>query len=432
MKTKQGRVTFSAVGLGGRASAYLSVLHEIYPNDHQVVAVADPDPIKQARARKDYGLRDNQIFNTDLELMEQPRLSDVAVIATQDKLHLRGVQGLLAKGYDLILEKPVATTLEELKQVAKLSKSFPDQMVAVCHVLRHTLFFGKIRRILESDWFGPVVSIQHNENIGYYHFAHSYVRGPWNNEQTSGPLALTKSCHDMDILLYLLGDAHCRHISSYGDLSIFNRKHYDPDTMAPMCVDCPQNESCAYSAPRVYSSGKIKSMVFDLSSKDKVRENLGTSPYGRCVYHCDNNVADHQSTAIEFDNGVTATFNLSAFTATAHRSLKVMCQFGEIRAIEKPYLIETTDFRTDQTTVTELDVHDRGHGGGDKAFMKDFMESYLHGAPFNSTLEQAIESHAMALLAEESRKENGNAKCVSEWMQELWQNGQRKTDRTQI
>lgn len=416
---KQGRVTFSVVGLGGRASAYLSALQELYPNEHQVVAVADPDPVKQARARNDYGLQDNQIFDTDLDLMEQPRLSDVAIVATQDKLHLRDVRGLLAKGYDLILEKPVATTLEELQEIAEISKAFPDQMVAVCHVLRHTVFFGEIRKILESGRFGPVVSIQHNENIGYYHFAHSYVRGSWNNSETSGPLTLTKSCHDMDILLYLLGNTHCQQISSYGALSIFNRDHYDPATMAPMCVDCPQNESCAFSAPKLYSSGKIKSVVFDLSSVDKVRENLGTSPYGRCVYHCDNNVVDHQSTAIKFDNGVTATFNLSAFSAKVNRSLKVMCQFGEIRAIEKPYLIETTDFRTDETTVTELDIRDRGHGGGDKAFVKDFMESYLHGVPFNSTLEHAIESHAMALLAEESRKDNGNAKSVSQWMQRL-------------
>ena len=416
---KQGRVTFSVVGLGGRASAYLSALQELYPNEHQVVAVADPDPVKQACARNDYGLQDNQIFDTDLDLMEQPRLSDVAIVATQDKLHLRDIRGLLAKGYDLILEKPVATTLEELQEIAAVSKSFPDQMVAVCHVLRHTVFFGEIRRILESGRFGPVVSIQHNENIGYYHFAHSYVRGPWNNSETSGPLTLTKSCHDMDILLYLLENTHCQQISSYGALSIFNRDHYDPATMAPMCVDCPQNESCAFSAPKLYSSGKIKSVVFDLSSVDKVRENLGTSPYGRCVYHCDNNVVDHQSTAIKFDNGVTATFNLSAFSAKVNRSLKIMCQFGEIRAIEKPYLIETTDFRTDETTVTELDIRDRGHGGGDKAFVKDFMESYLHGVPFNSTLEHAIESHAMALLAEESRKDNGNAKSVSQWMQGL-------------
>lgn len=419
MKREQGRVTFSVVGLGGRASAYLSALQEFYPQAHTVTAIAEPDAQKQAWAKEAYGLQDSQIFHTDLELMEQPRLSDVAIIATQDKLHLRDIRGLLSKGYDLILEKPVAATLEELREVAALARQFPDQMVAVCHVLRHTVFFGEIRRIIESGRLGPVVSVQHNENIGYYHFAHSYVRGPWNNDQTSGPLMLTKSCHDMDILLYLLGETHCDSLSSYGGLSVFRADNYDPDSMAPMCVDCPQADTCAYSAPRLYSGGKIKSVVFDLSSVDKVRQNLGASPYGRCVYHCDNNVADHQSTAIRFENGVTATFNLSALTAKVNRSLKVMCQFGEIRAIEKPYLIETTDFRTDETVSRELDIHDRGHGGGDKAFIRDFMESYLYGKPFNSTLEQAIESHAMALLAEESRKENGTAKNIAEWMQRL-------------
>lgn len=420
MKRKQGRVTFSVVGLGGRASVYLSALQELYPDHYAVAAIAEPDPDKQARAKELYGLRDHQIFDTDLALMEQPRLSDVAIIATQDKLHLRELRGMLAKGYDLILEKPVATTLEELREVAELSNAYPNQMIAVCHVLRHTVFFSEIRKIVASGRLGPVVSVQHNENIGYYHFANSYVRGPWNNKQTSGPLSLTKSCHDMDILLYLLGeDAHCDSLASFGELSVFRKENFDPDTMAPMCVDCPQADTCAYSAPRLYSGGKIKSVVFDLSSAEKIRQNLGSSPYGRCVYHCDNNVADHQATALQFDNGVTATFNLSAFSAKVNRSLKIMCRFGEIRAIEKPYLIETTDFRTDETVVRELDVRDRGHGGGDKAFIKDFMESYLYGKPFNSTLAQAIESHAMALLAEASREENGEKKSVSDWMRKL-------------
>lgn len=106
------------------------------PHAYQLVAVADPDPAKQARARSEYGLGEGQIFDTDLDMMAQPRLSDVAIIATQDKLHLRDIRGLLEKGYDLILEKPVATTLDELREVAGLSRVFPGQMVAVCHVLR--------------------------------------------------------------------------------------------------------------------------------------------------------------------------------------------------------------------------------------------------------------------------------------------------------
>ena len=426
MKMKQGRVSFSVVGLGGRASAYLSALQEFYPDQYIVAAVADPDKQKQARVKSEYALSDNQIFETDLDLMQQPRLSDVAMVTTQDRFHLREIQGLLAKGYDLILEKPVATSLEDLEEVAALSRQYPNQMVAVCHVLRHTPLFSELRRIIDSGKFGPVVSIQHNENVGYYHFAHSYVRGPWRKASESGPVILTKSCHDMDILLYLLGNRHCRRLSSFGSLSVFRRDNYDPKTMAPTCVDCPQKDSCAYSAIRLYGSGKIKSVVFDLSSVDKIRENLGSSPYGRCVYCCDNDVADHQSTAIEFEGGVTATFNLSAFSAKVNRTLKIMCQYGELRAMEKPYLIETTDFRTDETVSRELETYGSGHGGGDRQFIRDFMESYLHGTPFNSTLDQAIESHAMALLAEESRMHNGAPKDVENWMQRQGEYGKGK------
>ena len=421
MKQDQGRVTFSVVGLGGRASAYLNALREMYPNDHTVVAAAEPDREKRLRLQQTYQIPDDRLFESDLQLMAQPRLSDVAIIGTQDALHFRETEALLEKGYDLILEKPVATSLEQLRQLLRLARRYPRQMVAVCHVLRHTRFFQEIRDIIASGRFGPVISLQHNENIGYYHYANSYVRGAWNNDQTSGPLMLTKSCHDMDILLFLLGDKHGKRLASLGELTVFRRENFDPDTMAEQCVDCPQQDTCPYSAVRIFQSGKIKSIVFDLSSVEKIRENLGTSLYGRCVYCCGNNVADHQSTALSFDGGVTATFNLSAFTAKVNRTLKVMCQFGEIRAAEKPYLIETTDFRTDETICRELDIRERGHGGGDKGFVRDFMESYLRGAPFTSTLEDSIEAHAMALLAEESRREGGMPKDVKQVME--WLNG---------
>lgn len=417
MRKDQGRVTFSVVGLGGRASAYLNALQELYPEEYVVVAAAEPDAEKRSRLHLEYGVGEDRLYTSDLKLMAQPRLSDVAIIGTQDALHFREVVALLEKGYDLILEKPVATTLEQLRELVRLAQCYPNQIVAVCHVLRHTKFFGEIKKILSSGLFGPVVSIQHNENIGYYHYANSYVRGAWRNDQTSGPLSLTKSCHDMDILLYLLGDQHADCVAALGSLSVFHRENFDPETMSSYCVDCPQQKTCAYSAVRIFQSGKIKSIAFDLSSVEKIRKNLGESPYGRCVYCCDNNVVDHLSSILSFDGGVTATFNLSAFTAKVTRSLKIMCQFGEIRAAEKPYLIETTDFRTDETVCRELDIRERGHGGGDKGFIRDFMESYLHGTPFSSLLKDSVESHVMALLAEQSRLEDGMSKSVKEIME---------------
>ena len=413
MRMYEGKVTFAVVGLGGRASAYLAALREFYPDGHAVMAVADPDPKKRLRAAQEYAVPESGLFETDLELMEQPRLADVAIVGTQDALHYRETVALLEKGYDIILEKPISTKMDELLDLRRRAAAYPNQMVAVCHVLRHTAFFSRIRQIIESGKLGRVVTIQHNENIGYYHFAHSYVRGPWKCADTSGPLAITKSCHDMDILLYLLGaDSHAQRVASFGSLGVFRPERFDSKTMAPRCIDCPQQAVCPYSAVRIYSSKKIKSVVFDMSSVEQIRQSLGDTPYGRCVYQAGNNVVDHQSTILSFAGGVTATFNLSAFTAKVNRSLKVMCEYGEIRAAEKPYCIETTSFFDDSTEQEQLDIAEGGHGGGDKAFMQHFMQSYLRQIPFSTTLENSIESHVMSLLAERSRLAGGEPQDV--------------------
>lgn len=162
MRMYEGKVTFAVVGLGGRASAYLAALREFYPDGHAVVAVADPDPKKRLRAAREYAVPESGLFETDLELMEQPRLADVAIVGTQDALHYRETVALLEKGYDIILEKPISTKMDELLDLRRRAAAYPNQMVAVCHVLRHTAFFSRIRQIIESGKLGRVVTIQHN------------------------------------------------------------------------------------------------------------------------------------------------------------------------------------------------------------------------------------------------------------------------------
>lgn len=416
MRKDNGPITFSIIGLGGRGNVYLNALEEGFKGSYVIKGVAEPDKSKQVWIKEKFGLSEDCIFETDEEFLEQERLSDVAIVSTQDRLHKREVMKLLDKGYDIILEKPISTSLDDVMEVYWHAKKYPHQTVVVCHVLRYALFFNTIKKIIESRELGNVVTIAHNENIGYYHFAHSYVRGPWNNSSTSAPLMVTKSCHDMDILLYLLGDKHARRISSFGGLSYFSKKNFDGDKMAEYCVDCSVEKTCPYSAIKIYAGNKIKSVVFDLSSVEKVRENLGSSRYGRCVFNCDNNVVDHQSTIIEFDDAITATFSLSAFTAKVNRTLKVTCEKGEIRAAEKPYVIEVTNFLTGETKKLNLNIGESGHGGGDKGFIANFMKAYQKGDMLTSTLEQSIESHVMAFLAEKSRIEGGAPQNVSHYM----------------
>ncbi len=414
--TKQDeKITISIIGAGSRAGGYINALETYYSDKFTVVAIAEPKKNLQDYYRNKYNIKEEMIFDSYEDFVKMPRLSDVVIIATLDDMHYLPCIEAIKKGYDIILEKPISMSLPEIVEIGKLGEKHPDQLIAVCHVLRHSPFFRKLKEIIDAKTLGNVVDIQHNENIGYYHFAHSYVRGNWRNTDVAAPLVVAKSCHDMDILLYLLGDKHCKKLSSMGRLTFFNKNNYDEKLMAPRCAECQIEEKCPYSALKIYSSGKIRSVVFDNTSMDNLIKDLRTSNYGRCVFACDNNVADHQVSILEFEGGIHATFNISAFTDKIHRSLKIMCEYGEIRAIETTKEIEITRFGQENKEVIKVENLGGGHGGADIGFVMNFMDTYLYGKPFDSLLSMSIESHVMAFAAEESRINNGMVIDINEF-----------------
>jgi len=414
MTPKGEKITITVVGAGNRANAYLQMMERHYPNTYRVVAAFDPDKKQQDKMINHYGVDPSHIYNSLDEFLRLPRLSDVVIIATLDNMHYYPTIAALKKGYDIILEKPISLNLEETIKIGELGRKHPNQMVAVCHVLRHSPFFRKLKDIVDSKVLGEVIDIQHNENIGYYHFAHSYVRGNWRNTETSAPIIVAKSCHDMDILLYLLGNKHAKRIASMGSLTYFNKKHYDETKMAPRCSDCSIEKDCPFSALKIYSSGKMKSVVFDSSSEERLKEELSNSPYGRCVFNSDNNVMDHQVSIIEFEGGVHSTFNMSAFTNKIHRSIKIMCEKGEIRGLETTKEIEIAPFGKEIEKI-KLEESFGGHGGADEGFVHSFMDTYLYGKPFDSLLSMSIESHVMAFAAEASRMQGGSSVQVDRY-----------------
>lgn len=407
------KVTISVVGFGNRSKAYIDVLEAHYKDKYVIHSIFEPNKERQQQLKQLYNLNEDHIYDGFEDFIKLPRLSDVVIIGTLDDQHYIPVIHAIKVGYDIILEKPIAMNVEEIVDISELAKQHPNQLIAVCHVLRYSPFFTKIKELVDQKVIGNIINIQHNENVGYYHFAHSYVRGNWRNTDISAPFVVAKSSHDFDILLYLLNKKSKR-LSSMGSLTFFTKDNYDETIMAPRCVDCSIKETCPYSALKIYSSGKIRSVVFDDSSAEKLAQDLKTSPYGRCVFLSDNNVADHQVSIIEFEDGVTATFNLSAFSNKIHRSIKLMGEYGEIRATENGKIIEVTKFG-ETPYLVKVDAIKGGHGGADTGFMKNFMESYLYNKPFNATLEMSIESHIMAFGAEESRLHNGKVIEINEY-----------------
>ena len=278
--------------------------------------------------------------------------------------------------------------------------------VTVCHVMRYHTLVSAIRQILDSGELGRVVNIKHTENVGNWHMAHSFVRGNWHSSAETAPIILAKSCHDMDLLLWFTG-ARCKRISAFGSLEYF-RAENAPEGSAERCCDCALGETCRFDAMQVYrpTLGRWPSDVVCLEQTEAaLEEALRTSPYGRCVYRCDNDVCDHMSVAMEFDTGVTATFTLNGHSDRMYRQFHIMCTDGEIEADDRTNNLTIRRFprnaaEPEQVEVRHIETADIGHGGSDLVMMEDF---FLRGSADRSSVSLSVESHLMALAAEESR-----------------------------
>ena len=397
---------FVLIGAGQRGMVYARYAHQ---KGHEIAAVAESDPVRREIAAAEFGIPAEKQFETGAALLSQERMGEAAIIATMDRDHYNEAIPAMEKGYHLLLEKPISPFPEETLDIEKAAER-TGRHITVCHVLRYSPFFREIRKVITDGKIGRVITIQHNENIGNWHIAHSFVRGNWRRSDLSSPLIMQKSCHDMDLLVWMTG-SKCSSVASFGDLTYF-RKENAPAGAAERCCDCPLKEECRFSAYRSYlplAGNWPAAVLTDDQSEAGLREAIRTGPYGRCVYHCDNNVCDHQVTILKFENGVTATFNLSGFTNLMTRTMKIMGEDGEIRASEAENVIEVTRFAGNSTEKSESEIirpeqSTSGHNGGDSGIVDDFL-SMMEGRDSVSATEihESVESHMMACAAEEAR-----------------------------
>ncbi|NEU05977.1 Gfo/Idh/MocA family protein [Clostridium senegalense] len=412
------KVKVALIGAGARGMyAYAPYAKE---NEEllEFVAVAEPNHIRRNQFKEEYKINDENTFLHWKELFKKERLADAIIIANNDESHYEPTKIALEKGYNVLLEKPMSNKLEDIIKLGELARKYKNQIFMICHVLRYTPFFSKLKAIIDSKELGDLVNIQHNENIGYWHFAHSFTRGNWRNSNETSPLILAKSCHDMDILLWF-SNSNCRKIASFGELSHMNNLNFK-EGMADRCIDCKYKEECPYSAVKLYLGEKpiFKTVVHPVPTKENLKEALKSGPYGRCVYKCDNNVVDHMVTILEFENNITATFNLSAFTQDCNRTLKLMFTNGEVRAHDGKNVIEVKKFTENHWKTIIPEVVESGHLGGDTKIMEDFIALVGgKGGQAKTPAIKSVESHVMAFAAEESRV---TGKVVN--MNEFWNN----------
>ena len=408
MKTKK-LVVF---GLGQRGNIY-ALFAKKNPEKFDLVAIIENNTQRQELAKKEYpGAR---LFTNYQDFLAAKIEADIVAIATQDDDHKEHSIAMMKAGYDLLLEKPIANHEEDCMAIYKASKEY-GRKVVVCHVLRYTPFYSMVKRIIDSGRLGEVITIHASENVGYYHQAHSFVRGPWRNKVQSSPMILAKCCHDMDILRYLMGE-ECLSVNSYGGLHYFTKENA-PKGATEYCSDCPHVD-CIYKAQTIYTSplGMGFSRYFSVTemTEENILADLKKTQYDRCVFGCDNDVVDHQVTIMQFANGKTACHTMTAFSKEIYRDIKIHGTKAELFGCAENNAIEIRCFggEVEKITIDVSTANVGGHMGGDY-FMMNSLYNALNGeeAEGITYLDVSIESHLMSFSAEESRQNNGDTRLI--------------------
>lgn len=405
--------TLLILGAGSRGATYADYTL-MHPQEGRVVGVAEPDPVRRAALAARHHIASEFVFDDWRSALAAPKFADAAVIATQDQMHLEPAEQAAALGYHLLLEKPLAPTEEECRRIVDAAERH-GVMLAVCHVLRYTPHTRALKKLLDDGTIGELVSVEHLEPVGYWHQAHSFVRGNWRNTAQSSPMLLAKSCHDLDWLRYVIG-LPCQRVSSFGSLKHFRREN-QPVGAAVRCLDCSDEVegTCPYSAKRYYlneleegNTGWPLNVLHPQPTREHIMQALREGPYGRCVYACDNDVVDHQIVNLEFQGGVTATFSMTAFTRARGRETRFFGTRGELTTDSE--VIRIFDFLTNETRVIDTNLASdgsirSGHGGGDDGIMHDFLKAVAEHNPAHILTgpRVSLESHLMVFAAEKSR-----------------------------
>jgi predicted dehydrogenase len=394
-------LTGIVIGAGDRGNIYAKFAYEVC----HIVGVCEPLTYKREAFANLYN--PTYIFSTYDELFKHDKLADFLIVSTLDADHYKPLEEGLKKGYHILLEKPMASTYRECANMVTLKAKYPDQIVLVAHVLRYTSFFKKIKQLLDSQKIGKIQHINHLEEVGYFHFAHSYVRGNWADETKTSPFILAKTCHDFDILCWLISSQPVD-VTSKGELRYFNRRNLPEGANSFNCKDCAIQNECPYSAVRIYSNPQdhFTKKLLKIANTNSVSEALDTTNYGKCVFQLQNNVPDTQTVQISYKNGVTATMTATAFSEKMTRLITIYGSLGTIRADLEEEIIQVHVFGNG-SEIIKLEPSQSGHSGGDEGCLHAFLDSISQKDEKElSNISNSFISHKLAFMAEKSRKEN--------------------------
>jgi len=403
-------VRIAVIGAGNRGQSYARWVHA-NPDRARIVAVADPRPFQRGVIAA--GDPDVRHFEDWRELVAEPeRVADMVIVSTQDRQHVEPAVACAERGYAILMEKPLAPTEEESRRIVAAIES-AGVLFGVCHVMRYMPYTDLVKSVVDSGVLGDIINVQHLEPVGWWHMAHSYVRGPWRREDLATPMLLAKSSHDLDWIRYVTGKRIAA-VASFGSRHHFRHEN-KPALAADRCLDCPLQDTCPYAAQKLYlpvvrEEGAVwpVTVITDDATEEGVIEALRTGPYGVCVYAADNTVVDNQVVALQFEDGTAGTFTMTAFSEQEHRKTQLFGSHGVLDGDGER--VRVTDFRTGESTVHETGPTGAAnaggdHGGGDGGVMSAFVAAVAAGDPdlIRSGPRESLDSHLAVFAAERSR-----------------------------
>lgn len=420
------QLTCYVLGYGERGKIYSSYSIK-NPDLLKVDGVIELNYNKRMEAKEKHNLKDDNIYSSLDEFVLSKKKCDFVINSTMDQMHYETSAKLLKAGYNLLLEKPITADYKELLELEKLAKENGCKVI-ICHVLRYTEYYRRIKSIIDSGELGNVVNLQMNEHISHRHFINSYVRGKWCNSKECGSgLLLAKTCHDIDLACWLNNATEPESVQSFG-----SRRQYCPDN-APKgsteyCCDCPLKNDCDYEAINFeFKNGSIPYYAYynlnkpiEAITDDEKLEYLKYSDYGRCVYKTRMDVVDRQTVNISFKDGSLCVLSVIGGACKPDRHLHVICERGEIVGYinENKFIVrkyrredarwsEKTIDLSDVVNLGKIDNATIGHYGGDYNIMVDVVK-YFNGenaSVATTVLSDSINGHMVCYAAEKSREE---------------------------
>ena len=399
------QVKIVVIGAGNRTNKYLEYA-ALHPERLKLVGIVEPVEIRRNLVAEKFGVPAEACFSSFDDFFSNHIDADAVLIGTPEDKHYEPCMRAIEAGYHVLLEKPIAQTKHECLDILEASRR-KGVIVGVCHVLRFHPYFMKIKEVVDSGELGQIVSINHYAEINIDRMAHSYVRGLWNRAKKTNPMLIAKCCHDIDFLLWICG-SKCRKVSSFGSLRWF-RKENAPEGSAERCIDCKVEQTCPFSAVNLYKERKQWIRNFDVppgqTIDNVIDKELREGKFGRCVYHCDNDVADHQVVNMELEDETTISFVANAFTLNDFRGTHIKMTHGEIDGNETT--LRVRKFRGGEEKVYDFSdlCTQPFHAGADLNIVEAFVNSITNAecGVLSSDIASSIESHVVCYEAETSR-----------------------------